>query len=364
MNETTAEKDAPSPLERWIQATHAPSESASAELSYERMESQSGEILPVIYQPLDATNRSHWHDIALTSAFAESMKGAWLVLDVGPGDGWPCLRIADRFPKIVGIDPSPRRVRVQRENAARLGIGNVEFREMDVLSMSFGNATFDAVAAASSVEQSLDPPRALTEINRVLEPGGCLALIFEDYDRYFSDCIGDERLWTEIDGAETVLFYRCRRKTPPREATYGMFLDTARLKSESSMDEAISDLSRNPITIENLDEGREDVSRHELLELSFFQQIAPFVSDARYFELQHLTSRAIDDLLTRTGFVDIRHLDARIPDCLALFDSARESGRLEILTQQMVPIGELFGEMAVRRAAAGPGNFVIARKPV
>ncbi len=46
-------------LEHWILSNLTPSPSTTAELMYERMESQSGRCLPVLYEPLDNTNRSH-----------------------------------------------------------------------------------------------------------------------------------------------------------------------------------------------------------------------------------------------------------------------------------------------------------------
>ncbi|MFH1690062.1 MAG: hypothetical protein ABIE42_07460, partial [Candidatus Eisenbacteria bacterium] len=84
-------------IERWIISELGPKPSTTADLAYERMESQSGECLPVIYQPLDHTKRGHWHDEALIAAFAEAVRGARTVLDVGPGDGWPSLRMAGAF---------------------------------------------------------------------------------------------------------------------------------------------------------------------------------------------------------------------------------------------------------------------------
>ena len=139
------------------------------------------------------------------------------MLDVGPGDGWPSLRIAADFDEVVGIDPSPRRVRVQRRNAARLGIDNVTFLEMDVLDMSFADASFGGVVAASSIEQSDDPALALAEVYRVLQPGGSLAMIYEDFASYFDGGDGDEELWEDTIGCDTVVFYQARRKTPPRK---------------------------------------------------------------------------------------------------------------------------------------------------
>jgi SAM-dependent methyltransferase len=350
-------------IEQWILRELAPRPSTTAELAYERMESQSGECLAVIYEPLDHRRRAHWHDVALVSAFARALEGASVVLDVGPGDGWPSLRFAHRFERVVGIDPSPRRVAVQRKNAARLGITNVEFHEMDVLSLRFEDATFGGVTAASSIEQTGDPARALAEVFRVLEHGGTLAMVFEDYATYFPGSAGDEELWTESGDGECVLFYQARTRDPPRETKYGVFLDCAGLAREPQIARAIGRLEQDPVRLENLDEGTPGPLRPQDLGIAFFERLRPLVVSARYFELPHLTSESLDAILRDVGFVDVRHLDHRLPELRAVFDASESAGRLDDLSCAFPLVCELLGGAAVDRAVPGPGDFAIARKP-
>ena len=350
-------------IERWILRELDARPTTSAELTYERMDSQSSECLAVIYQPLDHKKMGHWHDTAIVSAFAAALEGASTVLDVGPGDGWPSLRIADRFDRIVGIDPSPRRVRVQRENAERLGITNVEFLEMDAVSLAFEDGSFGGVAAASSIEQTDDPALALAEVFRVLEPGGKLAMVFEDYGGYFPDSDGDEELWTEAGEAGRVLFYQARTKSPARETKYGLFLDRAALDGEPAIVGILDRLAQNPVQLESLDDGAPGPLRPEELGVAFFETLRPFVAEARYFELHHLTSESLDAVLGDIGFVDVRHLDHRLPELRAVLDAASAAGRLDDLSAVFPVLCELFGTAAVDRAAPGPGDFVIARKP-
>jgi SAM-dependent methyltransferase len=350
-------------IERWILRELAPEPSTTAELSYERMESQSGECLAVIYQPLDGRRRAHWHDVALVSAFVRALEGASVVLDVGPGDGWPSLRFADRFEHVVGIDPSPRRVTVQKRNAARLGITNVEFREMDALSLAFEDASFGGVAAASSIEQTGDPPRALAEVFRVLEPGGALAMVFEDYGTYFSGSAGDEELWTEAGEGECTLFYQARTKDPPRETKYGIFLDRDGLVRAPDIARTIERLEQDPVRLENLGEDTSGPLRPKDLGVAFLESLRPLVVSAKYFELLHLTSATLDAVLRDVGFVDVRHLDHRLPALRAVFDAAESAGRLDDLSSAFPLVCELLGAASVDRAAPGPGDFAIARKP-
>lgn len=349
------------PIELWIIEHLGPERSTTAELTYERMESQSGECLPVIYGQLDHTKRAHWLDTAIVGAFAEAVRGARSVLDIGPGDGWPSLRMADRFERIVGVDPSPRRVRVQRENAARLGITNVEFLEMDACTLDFADGSFGGVTAASSIEQTDDPERALREVFRVLEPGGTLAMVFEDYDTYFPESAGDEELWTEMAGP--VVFYQTRTKRPARETKYGLFLDANRLAADRDLESVLRGLEQDPARLENLNDGEDVPSRPESLGVPFFERLAPCVTSAKHFELSHLTSESLHRLLAEIGFADVRDLDYRMPGLRSLFDAAEGAGRLGDLALVFEALSDVFGAAEVLRARPGGGGFTIAAKP-
>jgi ubiquinone/menaquinone biosynthesis C-methylase UbiE len=352
-------------IERWILSELAPSRSTTAELAYERMESQSDECLAVIYQPLDYRNRGHWHDTAVCSAFAHAVRGAGTVLDVGPGDGWPSLRIADRFEKVIGIDPSPRRVRVQRENAARLGIPNVEYLEMDALAMTFDDGSFGGVTAASSIEQTGDPRMALAEVLRVLKPGGSLAMDFENFERYFPDGDGDEELWSDTKKGEPVVFYQVRTKFPPRETRYAFFFDPLRIRDDAQLARILGSLEEDSQRLENLGHGDSAPQRPPELDLAFFQSLEPFVRETKYFELEHLTTPGLDALLRETGFVDVRHTDVRFPDVRGFFDAVAEEGSLEEFADTFVEVSERFGIEAVENAGppTKPGGFAVAIKP-
>ena len=350
-------------IERWILSNLTPEQSTTAELMYERMESQSGRCLPVLYEPLDNTKRSHWHDEALIGAFAHAMGDASVVLDVGPGDGWPALRIADRFKKVIGIDPSPRRVRVQRENAERLGIENVEFLEMDAEEMSFKTGSFGGVTAASSIEQCGNPEAALREVLRVLTPGGTLAMIFEDYDTCLGPGEGDEKLRGELTATEAVVFYQVRRKSPPRETWYALFLDRERINADPEFLEAVEKISEHPVELDGAAHDAGAVAPAETFGVTLFSGLAPFVATTKYFELNHLTSGSVDDMLARVGFVDMKHLDHRLPELLAFYDAAVTAGKLGEKGPVLDIVAEVFGISAVERAGSEPGDFVLAKKP-
>jgi len=174
----------------WIREHVELRESTSAESLYDHMESQSGEQLSVIYVPFDAGIRGHFVDRGQIIDYAV-LCGPGRVLDFGPGDGWPSLLMAPMVEEVVGVDGSARRVEVCTENARRLGIENARFVHVPPGdSLPFEDESFGGVTAASSIEQTPDPQATLSELCRVLKPGGRLRMHYESLGCYVG---GQER---------------------------------------------------------------------------------------------------------------------------------------------------------------------------
>lgn len=186
-------------------------ETDSEEFIYNDMESQSGKYLPVLYRPFDAGRKSDWHDRGMILDFLLSTDSInKVVLDFGPGDGWPCLLMAPYVKKVIGIEGSEKRRGVCAENAFKLGIENAEFIfNQPGTRLPLKDNSFDAVTAACSIEQTADPEFVLRELFRVLKPDGRLRMYYEDLNRY-KGC-GRFGYWVQgLDsGVETgVIFYK------------------------------------------------------------------------------------------------------------------------------------------------------------
>lgn len=166
----------------WITTELAPEAGTSSELLYERMASQSGRSLPVLYEPFNPNDAGHWRDRGAALDFVLSTHCAGKrVLDIGPGDGWPSLIIAPAVAEVVGIEGAHRRVAVCRENAARLGIGNATFhpagptwlRWMREAGFSDARPTHSAIYVAEMLFRRLHPgrrPTTMAEIDAYLRP--------------------------------------------------------------------------------------------------------------------------------------------------------------------------------------------------
>src|SRR5947208_7638349 len=101
-----------------------------------------------------------------------------LALDVACGSGNPATTAAQRVRpggRVVATDLSPDMVAVTERKARRLGLDNLEAREMDAQALSFGDRTFDAATCRFGLMFAPDPARAATEIHRVLKPGAGFA---------------------------------------------------------------------------------------------------------------------------------------------------------------------------------------------
>jgi arsenite methyltransferase len=113
------------------------------------------------------------------------LTGKEQVLDVGCGRGLMLIGAAKRLSsgKAIGIDIwqaedlSGNRPESAVENARREGVlDRIEIKAGDMRHIPFADATFDVVvsrAAIHNLYQSADRAQAISEIARVLKPGGC-----------------------------------------------------------------------------------------------------------------------------------------------------------------------------------------------
>ncbi len=76
---------------------------------------------------------------------------------------------------LTGIDFSPAMLGIARDRARQLGRA-VSLQEADALALPFPGASFDTVTCTFSLCAIPDDRRAVTEMSRVLRPGGLLLL--------------------------------------------------------------------------------------------------------------------------------------------------------------------------------------------
>jgi SAM-dependent methyltransferase len=204
---TEADVSAVSDAMAWILKNVRVRLSNSAEFLFDRMGSQCA-VLAVIYVPFDGAKRGHFVDRGQILDFALAAKGG-RVLDFGPGDGWPSLLMAPMVSEVIGVDGSRTRVEACTRNARRMGIQNAAFVHVPPgQRLPFDDHSFDAVVAASSIEQTPDARATLMEICRVLKPGGRLRLDYESLSYYGNDRSSGVGLSQHGRGSDLVIFER------------------------------------------------------------------------------------------------------------------------------------------------------------
>lgn len=102
------------------------------------------------------------------------------ILDIATGTGDFAILAAQMLQpdKIVGIDISEGMMNVAREKVKRMGLHQViDMKKEDCLAMSFPDNTFDAATSAFGIRNFQNLDKGLSEICRVIKPGGHLSLV-------------------------------------------------------------------------------------------------------------------------------------------------------------------------------------------
>jgi ubiquinone/menaquinone biosynthesis C-methylase UbiE len=104
------------------------------------------------------------------------LTGGELVLDAGCGAGHTALAFAPHVAKVVAFDLSAQMLAQVTRLAAERNLANIETRVGDVEALPFEDASFDLVISRLSAHHWPNPVVALSEIRRVLKPGGMFIL--------------------------------------------------------------------------------------------------------------------------------------------------------------------------------------------
>ncbi len=155
---------------------------------------------------------------ASVELFVEALKGRHRVLDIGCGTGQPALYVAPHVQELVAVDAAPNMVALARENARRLGIRNATFLVGGAEGLPFGDQEVDGVSLLGLLE-SMDwqgVHRMMGEIRRVLEPGGSVAILEQDWQHVLQ---AKPLLSGEVrrDGEQLILQVTERSASPPLE---------------------------------------------------------------------------------------------------------------------------------------------------
>lgn len=279
---------------------------------YDDMDSQSGYFLPYIYQPFDVDSRAHWQDRGAAFDFltaADCFKRE--VLDIGPGDGWPSLILASYASKVTGVEGSKRRAAVCRKNAQRMGFENANFIVVNPGNpLPFHDNHFDSVVLSYSLEQTTDPFAMLTEIHRVLKPGGRMRMEYEALNQYQGGLEVDYWISDHDTGKGSMIVlynrkikdrrarhYRIDLKVPAREAV-NTIREVAGISDEANND---SSFRGQGIWLSS-DEVRELVPRKAIFSVETLEALKDSVESVKALTLKHPDAPQLMDWLKELKF--------------------------------------------------------------
>ena len=155
----------------------------------------------------------------IETAFSQLLGGR--LLDVATGSGAFAAWLADTMLDVAGIMGIDMRTEPLTADNSIFERADAEYRQMDAHALEFTDASFDTVSISYSLHHMADPATVLSELRRVLKPGGHLII----REMHQDDLTEEQRIgvdmhhwWAAVDRLEGIT----HNETFTRPALYAM----------------------------------------------------------------------------------------------------------------------------------------------
>lgn len=108
-------------------------------------------------------------------------------LDVGCGGGYLSEELARLGFEVLGVDPAPESIAAAQIHANQTGL-DIDYHVAQAETLPFPDGSFDLVTCCDVLEHVQDLDRTLSEIARVLKPGGIF--MYDTINRTFMTWLG------------------------------------------------------------------------------------------------------------------------------------------------------------------------------
>jgi ubiquinone/menaquinone biosynthesis C-methylase UbiE len=136
-----------------------------------------------------------------------------VIADIGAGSGFITEGLVDKEVNIIAVDQSPQMLSIMRKKFS--SYKNVDFRLGESEKIPIDDNTVDFTFANMYLHHVEDPQKSITELYRILKPGGKLIisdadshnydfLVTEQHDRWMGFKREDIRMWYANAGFKNI----------------------------------------------------------------------------------------------------------------------------------------------------------------
>ena len=161
-----------------------------------------------IFSKVRKRDKKRLHLSKIIKGMMKNIKGK-RILDAGCGDGSDSVWMAKKGAKVVGIDITPKMIRLAKKRCKDLGI---EFYLRDIENTKFASGSFDIVYTSFTLYLNKNLKKILSEFFRLLKKEGEFFLVDVHPIRkmvvYTGDYFDTGKHWEVSEGWKRFAYYR------------------------------------------------------------------------------------------------------------------------------------------------------------